>query len=178
VTQTHGCVQEEATIGVVQVSIAPLVAALAPQPPRCIAVVHGLVPRLAARKHDAFMSDVAAATARLGREPQSIQELAEHVQFVVEVGARRPALDAAYEDVLEHYALCKVRKPQDHPRLHLHPESWQGNAMSSNDNSIQRVVTRNHTCSEHSDYSNLFVFSSQFDAIHACALCCRSTASS
>ena len=96
-------------MGVVRVSIKPLIAALKPEPRRCIKVIHALVPRLANRKHEAFMSDVTAANSRLRMQPETLPELAEHVNFVADVTTRGPVLDAAFEEVEEYYSLCKVR---------------------------------------------------------------------
>ena len=95
-------------MSVVQVSVAPLIAALRPEPPRCLATIHALVPRLANRKHEAFMSMVAAASARLAQTPETLAELPAYVEYIAEVGAQKPVLERAFEDVQAHYALCKV----------------------------------------------------------------------
>jgi hypothetical protein len=106
-TATH-VLQAEVMVGAVQVSLEPLIKALQPEPLRCIKAIHSLVPELASRKHESFMSEVVAATTKLHQEPTSVSELAEHVTFVAEIVGKRAALDAAFDAVQEQYGLCKV----------------------------------------------------------------------
>lgn len=106
---THVSAQAHSVVSVVGVSIEPLIEALRPEPQRCLDAIHSLLPQLASARHEAFMCEVVAATSRLNKEPSAVPELAEHVVFIGEIGAKRAALDAAYEEVQQRYGICKAR---------------------------------------------------------------------
>lgn len=55
------------------------------------------------------MSKVTAASVRLAQAPQSLAELAAYVEYIAEVGAQKPELERAFEDVQAHFALCQAR---------------------------------------------------------------------
>jgi hypothetical protein len=100
--------QATAQINIVSVATHDLQKALEPEPSRCIAAVHALTPQLAGLKYDALMSIVTNATGRLNQKPQSIADAVEHIQFMAACEADRGRLDRMFDEVEEHYNLCKV----------------------------------------------------------------------
>ena len=95
-------------IGIVEVKVEALVVALKPEPDRCISAIHSLVPKLASARYSEWMAEVTAASAVLAKPPETVTEMAERVQFIAECEMMRPALDAKYEVVEDHYHLCEV----------------------------------------------------------------------
>jgi hypothetical protein len=101
-------VQALTHVNTVSVATHDLQRALEPEPPRCIAAVHALTPKLAGLKYDALMSVVTNATGRLNHKPQSVADAVEHVQFMASCESDRGRLDSMFDEVEEHYNLCKV----------------------------------------------------------------------
>ena len=101
--------QVTSQVNAITVTTDKLRLALEPEPARCIAAVHALVPQLAGEMYDAFMSNVTTATTKLTRKPESVADVVQHVQFMAVCEADRAKFDRVYEEVEEHYNLCKVR---------------------------------------------------------------------
>jgi hypothetical protein len=101
--------QAVTVIGIVFVSIKDLLDALTPEPQRCIGTIHALVPKLASKKYAAFMSEVTTATARLAHKPTSVAEMADYVCCIAQCENARPRLDGLFDEVKDHFNLCKVR---------------------------------------------------------------------
>lgn len=101
-------VQVSSQVNIITVTTTKLRLALEPEPARCIAAVHALVPQLAGEMYDAFMSTVTTATTKLTHKPESVTDVVQHVQFMAVCEADRGRLDRVYEEVEEHYGLCKA----------------------------------------------------------------------
>lgn len=72
-------------LGVLQLRLDPLVAALAPPPEAALAALSRVLPQLAASAYSAFMGRVHGATARLNVPPASADELAAFLELLAQV---------------------------------------------------------------------------------------------
>lgn len=102
------CVQAVTCVGVVEVTVDALVDALKPEPDRCTAAIHALIPKLASARYSEWMAEVTAASAVLAKQPETVSEMADRVQYIARCEKMRPELDAMFEVVEEHYRLCEV----------------------------------------------------------------------
>ncbi|WIA37814.1 hypothetical protein OEZ86_014676 [Tetradesmus obliquus] len=95
------------SVGVLEVQLGQLVAALAPSPQHCLAELHQLLPCLAVSAYNTFISRVRSYRERLSQQPSTADEFVAHAALIAEVEAQRPAMDAEFDKVSAHYDLLE-----------------------------------------------------------------------
>ncbi|KAF8058456.1 DNAH6 [Scenedesmus sp. PABB004] len=93
------------SVGVLEVGLGQLAAALRPSPARCLEELARLLPRLAAGACTRFVARVRGLREAIAAPPGSPDEFVAHVSLLAEVEAARPGLDAEFDAVSAHYDL-------------------------------------------------------------------------
>ena len=103
-------------VGILQLKLEQLKAALIPSPTRCLLEIHKLLPQLAEQAYSTFISRVHDYTRRLSTTPTSPEEFVAHLQLLQQVEKEHKAMDSEFDKVGDKQTL--------HCYPHVHFIMW------------------------------------------------------
>ena len=88
-----------------EVKLGLLVKAWKPEFERCISEIFSLLPKLADKTFQTFISKVHSATTRLSTTPTNVEDFATYLEFMQLIDREKPVLDLDYDKVVAIYEL-------------------------------------------------------------------------
>lgn len=96
-------IPDYATVGIVQLDLRGMKAAMLPSPQRCLDEIYALLPVLGSQYYQEFIEDVHMCYSKLSATPSSVDECVDWLEFLAATVERRDSFEHRQDNVRAHY---------------------------------------------------------------------------